>query len=241
MLCAPRRKARRTPRDNSPAFAVVQLLLRHRHEDQHGDDRDQEAERARSAVPLLGLPHPEPLAADRHEADLPQQEAEGEPNDGHGLGAVECGSTGSDPARQHGNADPAKRGDRDLGRDDRPVGELLQRGIGDRTIFDGGERVDRVHRQHMLHEGEIGVVVGDVPERDEAREEGDGRDQHYLCQAQSDHGAAEPCAVKPWGGFERSIGYFGNRAIASSASTPPVIAIGAKVALAATSALGTMI
>ena len=42
-------------------------------------------------------------------------------------------------------------------------------------------------------------------------------------------------------GHERVCGHFTNSAMASSASTPPVIAIGANGALAAISALETMI
>src|ERR1700752_1294845 len=43
----------------------IELLIRQHHEDQHGDDRHEESERARHAIPLLRLPHSEPFAADR--------------------------------------------------------------------------------------------------------------------------------------------------------------------------------
>src|SRR6266849_5802492 len=74
---------------DSARLRPPKLLSRQRHEDQHGDDRDQEAERARHAVPFLRLPHAEPLAADRHEADLPEQETKREPEHREGLGAIE--------------------------------------------------------------------------------------------------------------------------------------------------------
>src|SRR6266513_2323600 len=40
----------------------VELLIRQRHEDQHGDNDHGKAKRAGHAVPLLQLPHPEPFA-----------------------------------------------------------------------------------------------------------------------------------------------------------------------------------
>ncbi len=54
----------------------VQLLIRHCHEDQHGDAGHEEPECAGHAIPMLGLPHAEPLAPDHHEPDVPQQETE---------------------------------------------------------------------------------------------------------------------------------------------------------------------
>jgi len=64
----------------------------------------------------------------------------------------------------------------------------MQGGDGDRAVFDGGEWKDRIHRQHVLHEHEVGVVVGEVAEGDEAGEQRDGRDQRSLGGAKREHG-----------------------------------------------------
>ncbi len=101
----------------------------------------------------------------------------------------------------------------------------MQRRRGDRPVLDGGERKDRVHRQHVLNEDEIGVVVGHVAEGDQAGEQRDGGDQRGLGRTDGDHGSTT----------------YLNSCIASSASTPPVIVIGTNGALAATSALDSMI
>src|SRR5712691_9142225 len=105
----------------------------------------------------------------------------------------------------------------------------MQGWIDDRPVLDGGSREDGVHRQHVLDEHQVGVVVGQVSERDEARKQRDGRDEGGLGAADDDHGILQ------------ETGYLANSAIASSASTPPVIEIGANAALAATSALDSMI
>jgi hypothetical protein len=65
---------------------------------------------------------------------------------------------------------------------------VVQRGAGDRAVFDRREREDRIHRQHVLDEGEIGVVVGQVAEGDEAGKQSDGCDRRRLRRADGDHG-----------------------------------------------------
>ncbi len=96
----------------------------------------------------------------------------------------------------------------------------------------------------MLNEHEIGVVVGQVAEDDEAGEQGDGRDQRHLGRTNGDHGYLQGrnnVGISHQNRLVRDAPYFANSAIASSASTPPVIAIGAKRAFSATSALDSMI
>src|SRR3981189_751440 len=94
----------------------------------------------------------------------------------------------------------------------------------------------------MLDESEIGVVVGQIPERDEAGEQRDGRDRRRLCRTQSNHGHLQQrktSAALPRRTECRP--YFVNSAIASSASPPPAIEIGANGAFAAISVPVSMI
>ena len=70
-----------------------------------------EPKRVRHAVPLLRLPHSEPLAADRHEADLPQQEAKQQAKDGERLRPVERRGIGPQPTHERDRTDPAQHRD----------------------------------------------------------------------------------------------------------------------------------
>jgi hypothetical protein len=44
-----------------------------------------------------------------------------------------------------------------------------------------------VHGHDVLNESEIGPVIGQIPESDEAGEQGDGRDRRRLRRANGDH------------------------------------------------------
>src|SRR5215211_4232322 len=73
----------------SESLCRFDFCIWHRHEDQDAEDDYDEAERARHAIPFLRLPHAEPLAADRHKTDLPQQQAERQAQDRERLSAIE--------------------------------------------------------------------------------------------------------------------------------------------------------
>jgi len=75
-----------------------------------------------------------------------------------------------------------------LAGDDEDVGQMMQGRARDRPVVDGGVGKDRVHRQHMLHEGEIGAVVGDVPEGHQRGEERNRSDEGDLGQTGDEHG-----------------------------------------------------
>ena len=64
---------------------------------------------------------------------------------------------------------------------------MVEHGAGDRPIADRRFRKHRVHGQHVLHESEIGPVIGDVPEGDESREQRNGCDHRGFGEANGDH------------------------------------------------------
>ena len=82
----------------------------------------------------------------------------------------------------------------------------------------------------MPHEFEIGAVISDVTEHDEARVQRKAGDEGDLGGANGEHRTLFGVRA-----------YFANSFIASSASTPPVIEMGAKAAFAAISRLEIMI
>ena len=184
-----------------PFAARFKLVVTHRDENQHAQDHDREAEGARHAVPVFRLPHAEPFAADRHEADLPQQEAEREPEDGEGLGAMKRSSAGVQAAQQSDGAHPAQQRGERFGGDDESVSDVMQRWRGDRTIGRIRTRKHRVHRQHVLHERVVGSVVGQIAEGDKGGEQSDRPDHDDFRGANGDHQAAPPWRVteKPHG------------------------------------------
>ena len=54
---------------------------------------------------------------------------------------------------------------------------MMQCRARDGPIPDRRVRKDRIHGQDVVHEGEVGAVIRDVAERDEADPQGNGRDQ----------------------------------------------------------------
>src|SRR5690606_25368549 len=108
-----------------------------------------------------------PLAADAHEADLPQDEAECQTDHTPFLGAVEIGGRGVAGAPQGGDTEPAQGGDGKLGGDDEEVGGVVQRRCVDGAPADGGVGEGGIHAQHVFDEGEVAAVVGDVAEGDQ--------------------------------------------------------------------------
>src|SRR6266567_1158841 len=79
----------------------------HRHEDQHQGDCGDEAEGTGHAVPLRRHPHAEPFAADRHEPDLPEQEADQQSRNRDALDAVERMGVRTHVAHQNERTGPA--------------------------------------------------------------------------------------------------------------------------------------
>src|SRR5215472_18206023 len=87
----------------APALTVVPIRLANvrrdsilfvllHDKDQHGQNRQIKAKGRLLAVPLRGLPHLAPLAADHHEAKEPDEKAETGGHDRQSFGAVEgCG------------------------------------------------------------------------------------------------------------------------------------------------------
>src|SRR5262249_18922634 len=68
--------------ERSAVRRSAKIVILQRNEDEHQTDAADEAERRLLAVPGLRLPHLEPLAADRHQAEEPEGEAGREPDDG---------------------------------------------------------------------------------------------------------------------------------------------------------------
>jgi len=72
----------------------------------------------------------------------------------------------------------------------------VQHRIIDGTVLDRGIGKDRVHHQNVLHEGEIGIVIGNIAERNQRCEKGYCRHEGGLAQPCNNHGNV-PSPVKP--------------------------------------------
>jgi hypothetical protein len=110
-------------------------LIRKRDEDENCDDGHHESERAGNTVPLLRLPHPEPLAPDRHESDLPEQEPGGKSRDGKSLCSIEHACIGANLKRKLDCANPAQNRRDYFGRNDQGVSSMMQRAGADRRYL----------------------------------------------------------------------------------------------------------
>lgn len=173
-------------------------VLRQAEVDQHHQQRDEEAEGIRHAVPLLRHPHPEPFTAHRHEAHLPGQEAQGQAGYCPALGRAECLGRCLDRPHQAHAADPAEQGGQAFQRDDEDVARVVHPGRGDGAVHDLVVGEQRVHQEHVAHEGEVGAVVGDVAEGDQGGEESHGQHHGGLGQADQGH------VVFLWGRDDRA-------------------------------------
>ena len=171
----------------------VQLTVRQRHKNQHAEENHDKPERARQSVPGLRHPHPEPFAGNRHEPDLPDQKPHQQTRNRKRFRPVECGNPGAKLREQPPGADPAQHGGERFGGDDESIGEMVQGRIGDRAVADPGMGKNGIHRQHVLHEGKIGAVVGDIAEGDQAGVQRQRRDQHDLGDAHCDHAGCLLC------------------------------------------------
>src|SRR3984893_4280516 len=134
----------------------LNVLIRKRNEDENCDDDHHESERAGNTVPLLRLPHSEPLAPPGNESDLPEQEPGGKSRDGKSLCSIKGTCIGVNLKRKQDCADPAQNRGDNFSRNDQGVSRMMQRGSADRPIPDRGKWIDRVHGHDVLHESEIG-------------------------------------------------------------------------------------
>src|SRR3984893_2574186 len=106
----------------------LNVLIRKRDEDENCDDGHHESERAGNTVPLLRLPHPEPLAPDGDESDLPEQEPGSKSRDSRGLCSIKHTCIGANLKRKHDYANPAQNRRDYFGRNDQGLSRMMQSG-----------------------------------------------------------------------------------------------------------------
>jgi hypothetical protein len=172
-----------------------------------------------------GFPAAKPLVRHRHaivmKPSCQVRKPSVNPATAHALARL---NAGAQRIEQPQGPDPAQRGRERFRRDDDRIRRMVQRPIGDGAAADGRARPNRVHGQHVADELEIGAVVGDVAERDEAGEDGDRCDHAIFARRVISMGVS---GGTPATRMKDDARYFANSRIASSASTPPVIEIGA--------------